>query len=161
MDWQFVGIILTVIGSAVVLAYRFGRQFERLQSALGVLRTEVDGQLTLLGTLIRILHKRKALDDDEFREVLTSYSRMATAKVPAFIERELHGQNPLNREEAQRLSLYINKARQGEFFTSDEVEDYTSLVRRLEQDRPNDPGVWPLVALGAFLLGLFLASQRR
>lgn len=161
MDWQFVGIIVTVIGSAVGLSYWFGRHFERLQSGLGVLRVQVDSHLTLLGTLIRILHKRKALNDEEFREILTSYTNMAAAKFSPFIDRELCGENPLTHEETQRLSLYINKARRGEFFTPAEVEDYNALVRKLEQDRPNDPGVWPLVALGAFLLGLFLASQKK
>ena len=76
MNWEFyvsvTGIIVTVIGSAVGLSYWFGRRFERLQSGLGMLRAQVDSHLTLLGTLIRILHKRKALDDDELREVLTS-----------------------------------------------------------------------------------------
>jgi hypothetical protein len=160
MDWQFVGIIVTVIVSAVGLAYWFGRRFERLQSGLDAVRTQVDSHLTLLGSLIRILHRRKALDDMELSEILTIYSTMATAKMPAFIERELHSQNPLTDEEARRLNSYINKAQQGEFFTSDEVEDYNALVRRIEQDRPNDASVWPLVALGAFLLGLFLASRK-
>jgi len=165
MNWQFyasvAGIIVTVIGSAVVLAYWFGRRFERLQNGIGALRVQVDSHLTLLGTLIRILHKRKALDDEEFSEVLASYSKMTAAKIPSFIERELGGGNPLTPEEARRLSSYINKANRGEFFTSTEVEDYNALVRQVEQERPDDPGIWPLVALGAFLLGLFLASQKK
>jgi len=161
MDWQFVGIIVTVIVSAVGLGYWFGRRFERLQSGLDAVRTQVDSHLTLLGTLIRILHKRKALDDMELSEILTSYSTMAIAKMPAFIERELHSDNPLTPEEIRRLNSYITKANRGEFFTSAEVAEYNALVKKLEQDRPNDPGVWPLIALGAFLLGLFLASQKK
>jgi len=161
MDWQFVGIIVPVIASVVGLGYWFGRRFERLQSGLDAVRTQLDSHLTLLGTLIRILHKRKGLDDEEFSEVIASYSRMALAKIPSFIQEEFGGGNPLTPEEVRRLNSYISKANRGEFFTPDEVEHYNALVRKVEQDRPNDPGVWPLVALGAFLLGLFLASQKK
>lgn len=172
MSWEFyvsvAGIIVTVLVSAVGLAYWFGRRververrFERVEGGLDMLRAQLESQLTLIGSLIRILHKRKALDDEEFREIFVAYSKMATARSSPFMEQELRAENPLTREEALRLNSYINKARQGDFFTSEEVEDYNALVRKLEQDRPNDPGVWPLIALGAFLLGLYLAPQEK
>jgi hypothetical protein len=164
MTWQFyasvAGIIVTVLGSAIVVSFRVGRLFERLQNGIRALRVQLDSHLTLLGTLIRILHGRKALDDKEFSEVLASYSKMVAAKVPDFIERELGGGNPLTPEEAQRLNSYINKANRGDFFTSTDVEDYNALVKKVERERPNDSDIWPLVALGAFLLGLFLASKK-
>lgn len=165
MGWQFyvsvAGLFITIIISATALAYRLGRHFERLESGLAVLRVQMDSHLTLLGALIRILHKRKSLSDDEFSDVLKSYSMMVTAKASSFIEQELHGGNPLTIEETQRLNNYLGKARQGQFFGSEEVEDYNALVLRVQQDKPNDPDVWPLIALGAFLLGLFLASQKK
>lgn len=161
MGWEFYasigGLFITVVTSAVILSYRFGRHSERVQAGLRALRDQLDGQLTLLGVLIRILHKRKALNDDELQEVLQRYGSIATANAPRFVPTG----NPLSNEEAQRLNYYISKVRRGEFFTSEEVEDYNVLIRQVQQESPNDPGVWPLVALGAFLLGIFLASRNQ
>jgi len=70
MSWEFyvavAGLFVTVIGSAVILAYRIGRHFERIESSLSAVRVQIDSHLTLLGTLISILHRRKALSDEEF-----------------------------------------------------------------------------------------------
>jgi hypothetical protein len=161
MSWEFYasigGLFITVITSAVILSYRFGCNSERVQASLRALRDQLDGQLTLLGVLISILHKRKALDDTELQEVLQRYGSIATAKAPRFVPTG----NPLSNDEAWRLNNYIDKARRGEFFTTGEVEDYNVLIGQAQQDRPNDPGLWPLAALGAFLLGIFLASRKQ
>lgn len=161
MGWQFYvsigGLFLTIVTSAVILSYRLGRHFETIQTALRTLRGQLDNQLTLFGVLLRILHRRKTLDDAELQEVLQTYGNIATAQTPTFAATG----NPLTPEEAQRINYYIDKARRGAFFTAEEAEDYNLLVRRVEQDRPDDPGIWPLIALGAFLLGVFLASKNQ
>lgn len=168
MSWQLavsmIGIFITVVTTAVVLAYRIGCHradlkvlHDQMQAGLSGLRAQMDGQLTLLGVLINILHRRKALDDIELKEVLQVYGSVATAKAPRFVPTG----NPLSDDDARRLNNYVDKARRGEFFTSEEVEDYNTLIGQVQQDRPNDPGLWPLAALGAFLLGVFLASQKK
>ena len=161
MGWEFYasigGLFITVVTSAVILSYRFGCNSERVQAGLRALRDQSDGQLTLLGVLIRILHRRKALDDTELQEVLQRYGSIATANAPTFVPTD----NPLSYDEAQRLNYYISKVRSGDFFTTEEVEDYNALIGQVQQDKPNDPGLWPLAALGAFLLGIFLASSKK
>lgn len=47
----------------------------------------------------------------------------------------------------------------GEIFTSDQAKDFHKLTQKLKEERPNDEGTWVLVALGAFLLGLYLGSK--
>ncbi len=163
-DWQFYtavgGLFLTVLVSAVGLAYWLGRRFEGIRSSLAALHKQVNNHLVLLGTLTRILHRRKALDDQEFQEIIASYSSVTASETAPLISEELRRQNPLTREEVERLDNYMKRAQSGYFFTPDEVRDYNELVATLERDRPNDPSVWPLVALGAFLLGLFIGSQK-
>lgn len=149
-----------VLSGAIGIPYYFGRRFARFDAQMSGLRNNVNGLNSLVAIILRILHRQKALDDAEFSEVIQAYANIiAGAGVDATIQREAALGNPLNREEAVRLRGYVAQARRGEFFTSDQVEDYNRLVKRMEQDRPDDPGVWPLVALGAFLLGLFLASK--
>ena len=68
--------------------------------------------------------------------------------------------NPLSREQVDRLNGYIRKAQQGGMFTVEEVEEYNKLVRVLEEEKPDDPNIWPLLALAAFLLGLYLVNKK-
>lgn len=81
----------------------------------------------------------------------------------ALFERERRAGNLLTPEELQRLQAYVDKARAGQWFTEEEVWDYNRLVSALEREKPTDPGVWPLVALGDFLVGLGIGGggQRR
>ncbi len=62
-------------------------------------------------------------------------------------------------EEVQRFRELVEKARRGEFFTQSEVGEYDILIRKVRGERPDDPRIWPLVALGAFLLGLYLGQR--
>ena len=68
--------------------------------------------------------------------------------------------NPLTVDEAQRFKELVSKARRGEFFTHLEVEEYDRLIRKVQAERPNDASIWPLVALGAFLVGLYLGRRQ-
>lgn len=162
LGWQFYVTISVPFVTLLVLAWRAGRRFGRVDSGLGAIRKQVDSHLTLIGTIIRILHRRKSLDDQEFAEVLRSYSNIVASETASLFSEELQKGNPLTMAEVQRLNAYVQRAQQGDFFIPEEVNDYNALVTRMEQDRPNDPNVWPLVALGAFLLGLFIgvASQK-
>jgi len=162
LGWQFYVSIAIPFLTLLVLAYKAGRRFQRLDNGLDATRKQANGQLTLMGTIIRILHQRKALDDQEFREVLQSYSSIVATETASLFPDELRRGNPLTPVEVNRLNSYVQRAQAGNFFNPDEVTDYNNLVGRMHQDRPNDPNVWLLVALGAFLIGLFIgaASQR-
>lgn len=144
----FVGVLVAIIGAAWYL----GRKLTRVEHGLALQGRTTNGLLALVGQLLQIMHKRKALSDDEFQQLIRSYTDMA--QVPSHA-------SPLTPDENERLNSYLAKARSGDFFTAAEVEDYNALVRHLEQERKNDPSVWPLVALGAFLFGLFVASQKK
>jgi hypothetical protein len=145
--------------------WRSGADIQRLEQRLDLglrgLRQQSDGLLTLFGTILNVLYARQTLTAGEFSSIIQTYTQMIRVGADAALERETELRNPLAREEAVRLQGYLDKAGRGEFFTSDQVEDYNRLVKRMEQDRPDDPGIWPLVALGAFLLGLFLASKSK
>ena len=125
----------------------------RIETKLNELIRSSNTLNNLSGTLVHLLHEKKIMDDDDFSRVLGAYTEAL----------DIHeiSPNPISPEEVGRLNSYIRKARNGEFFSSDEVQDYNALVSELNREKGDDPNVWPLVALGAFLLGLFLASQSK
>lgn len=147
-----IGLGLTFVGAIIGVPWYLGRKLTRVENGLALQGRTINGLLGLIGQMIEIMHKRASLNDDELRQLISGYTAMA--QVPSHA-------SPLTPDESQRLNSYLTKARNGDFFTADEVEDYNSLVRKLEQEKKNDPGVWPLVALGAFLFGLFVASQKK
>ena len=68
--------------------------------------------------------------------------------------------NPLTQDEYQRLTRYIALARGGGPFTPEQVRDYQAIIRKLEEEKPLNRDIWPLVALGALLLGMYLLGKR-
>ena len=149
-----VGVIVAIIGVPWYLRGRFAKLDNRLTSVENKLNELIRSNNTLnnlSGTLIHLLHDKKIMDDDDFKSILGSYTKALNVQEIS--------PNPLSPEELDRLNSYIRKAKSGDFFSADEVEDYNALVQELNKERGDDPNVWPLVALGAFLLGLFLASQ--
>ena len=69
--------------------------------------------------------------------------------------------NPFTPAEAQRFRELMDKARDGVFFTWGEVQEYDGLINKVQVDHPNDPRIWPLINLGAFLLGLYPGHRKR
>ena len=147
--FAFLGVIAAFIG----VAQYFGHRMGRLETGYNNLTKITNGLLNLFGTAIGLFHSCKALTDTEFSDVLKTYIEMA--RVPETVG------TPLTQDEVARLNYYLAKARRGEFFSTDEVLDYNNLVTELEKQKRGDPSVWPFVALGAFLHGLFLASKKQ
>ena len=160
--------VLASIGVTLGTAFYFlGRRFERVeqrlsnvQRALTGLNGMFRGHTTLAGTIVSVLYRRQALTPEELAQVLSAQGEIANVAASALLAIEIGGANPLMVQDAQRLRAYVDKARRGEFFAREEVQDYQSLVSLLERERSGDPAIWALAALGAFLLGLFLSSQR-
>ena len=67
--------------------------------------------------------------------------------------------NPLTSSEAERFKALAGQARRGQFFTYEEAVEYDKLIRKIQAERPDDSSIWPLVALGAFLMGLYLGRR--
>ena len=171
-NWaSVVAILVAVVGATVYLHTRFSRidrhfsslerRIDNVDAAVRVIGGQVRDLLVLVGRMAQILHTKQVMSDDEFHDMFASYAGMASRGTDAAIERLSAQANPLTLQEADRLRNYISKARRGEYFTPSEVEDYNELVQRMEAERPNDPGIWPLLAIGAFLLGLFLGGRKR
>ncbi|GEM_PF-4321728 len=67
--------------------------------------------------------------------------------------------NPLASNELERLENYYRRLRSGSILNYEEVEDYNRLVAILQKERPTEPGIWHLVALGAFMVGLMIGRR--
>lgn len=174
--YQFLSLLIAVIGSAGGVCYYLGYRLGHYEGELKVLRNDLSilhndfgraikllasqfgGQLTLTSKIISLLHKHKTLDDRELSEVMSTYTSLAAARIEDVISRAETKSNPITKEEAQRLREYIKKARQGIFFSAEEVKDYNKIVEKIAQE--NGPEVWPLEFLGAFLTGLFQTTEK-
>ena len=97
--------------------------------------------------------QKASLADDDRAEIIRHYTAMAQLPgAPA---------NPLAPEEQARLNSYVNMARAAEPFTPQQVEDYRQITEKLREEHPSDESLWPLLGLGAFLIGLYLVGKNR
>ena len=135
-----------------------GTQVARLTTYTGGLSKESVQQFALV---VQMLNKRGDLSTDELKLILAQQARVNEVAVDAFMAQERAALNPLTAEQYQRLEDYVSKARRGEFFSAQEVQDYNTLIAIIEREDAENPGVWALAALGAFLLGIAIASRNR
>lgn len=124
----------------------------RLEISYRNLATAVIGLLNLVGNIIGSLHSHKALSDTELSNILKSYVEIAG--VPETMGKP-------TKEERVKINYYLGKVHRGDILSPHEVIDYNNLVAKLAKEKKDDPSVWPLVALGAFLLGLLSASKKQ
>ena len=178
-------IIVSVVGVGAVVLIALAGVAWRLGDRLGKLEQRLDGRLERienrigdLGTGIRslnqqvasvvglvpsvftYLHRSKAITDDEYHETVGGFTSRMTQGTESLVDYLARSMNPLTVDEAQRFKELVSKARRGEFFSLLEVEEYDRLIRKVQAERPNDASIWPLVALGAFLVGLYLGRRQ-
>jgi hypothetical protein len=161
MSFGTIGIIagviatfIAVISSIVILVRHFAKLENKVDIVCEGLNQNIrqsNNVLGLFSTLIGLLSKRGVIDKEEFGIIIKEFAAIGRIS-------EIHP-NPLTAQETATLNGYIRRAQQGGIFATQEVQEYNSLVRRLESERPNDPAIWPLVALAVLLVGLYLISR--
>ena len=112
-----------------------------------------------IGIMIIMLHDRGALTSAEMTEMIQHYTQLASPNLTLALTIARKKHNPLTLEQADKLETYIRKAGAGLPFSDDEINDYYSLVEEARREQATNP--WPLIALGSFLLGLWLGSRKR
>jgi len=114
-----------------------------------------------LGKIIMMLHKRGSLTEEELAELIKHYTQLALPNLTLAVTLARKNRNPLTPEEANRLQYFIDKANRGDSFSIFEINEYQQVVEKARREQGEGTNPWPLIALGAFLLGLFLASQMK
>lgn len=169
------GVGVTILLAVTGVAWRLGSRLERLGSRLERLESRVGdlgvgirslnqqlaATVTLIPTLFRFLHRSQNITDAEYHESIGHFVSRISQGTDSLVDHLTRSVNPLTPDEARRFRELVNKARRGEFFAREEVEEYDVLIRKVQAERADDPNIWPLVALGAFLQGLYLGSGRR
>jgi hypothetical protein len=151
------GIIATfiaVITSIVILVRHFDKlenKVDRIRDGLNQNIRQSNNMLGLFSTLIGLLSKKGVIDQKEFGTIIKEFSVIGRIT-------EVHP-NPITLQQTDVLNGYIRRAQQGGTFTTPEVQEYRTLVARLEQEHPDDPDIMALVALAALLMGLYLLSK--
>lgn len=174
----FTTIIVTLVAVVGVVRYLNGR-FTRIENRLDRIEARMDrmeeGLHTLnswaagfsrevnsfFGVIVQLLSNRRELSSEELGLVTKSLTALGEPAAQTLFDRERISRNPLTAEELARLEGYYARLRRGEMVSPTEADDYNRLVAVLQKDHPSDPGIWPLVALGAFLLGLMMGRTDR
>ncbi len=143
------------------LTFIFSGDASKLRQDQEYLQASVAQMNEFIGKMIMMIHKRGVLSDGELAEMIQFYTQLATPNLTLALQIAQKKNNPLTPDQAQRLQLYIDKAQQGIPFSYDEINDYQQLVEEAKKEQPKDFNPLPLVALGAFLLGLWLGSKKQ
>ena len=159
VDWRLADRLRTMEG-------RLDGRLERVENRVGdmgagirSLNQQVASIVGLLPTAFMFLHRSKAISDEEYYQTIGQFTSLLSEATEPLVDRLVRDVNPLTGQEARRFRELVEKARRGEFFSHPEVQEYNSLIRKVRNERPDDPSIWPLVALGAFLLGLYLGRR--
>jgi hypothetical protein len=161
-----VGMGITIVLALAGFAWRLGGRLERIDRRMGEFGAGIrslNQQMALivgfLGNVSRFLHRSGAMTDEEYHDSVAQLMRLATEGTEPYVDHLSESANPLTRDEVRRFRELVDKARRGELFSYEETEEYNKLIRKVQADHPNDPDVWPLVALGAFLSGLYPSGR--
>ena len=167
-------IIMSLLGIGVVvllvligLAWRSGGQREKIENRLdaldiyiGALQLQIVSMVGLLSCTIMSLHRSQAITDQEYYDSVGEFTNLLSGGAEPMVDRLTRDMNPLTVDEVRRFKELVDKARNGVFFTRPEVEEYKELIRKVQAEHPDEPRIWPLVALGAFLSGLYVGQPR-
>ncbi|MBI2858659.1 MAG: hypothetical protein HYX90_06245 [Chloroflexi bacterium] len=126
-------------------------KIDTLRNGLNQSIRQTNNMLELLSVLVGVLSKQQVIDKDAFATIVREFATISRI--------DEISPNPISLEETNRINAFIRKARRGEFFTKEEVREYSALVRKLEKEKPNDPSIASLVTFAAILRGLFLVTE--
>ena len=161
MSLETIGIIAGIAATFIAVVtsvVRIDRHFVKLEYKVDKIRDGLNQNIRqnnniigLFSTLIGLLSKTGVISKDDFGTIIKEFAK--TGRIS-----EIHP-NPLTTQETATLNGYIRRAQQSGVFTMPEVQEYNSLVRKLETEHPNDPDINALVALSILLIGLYLLSR--
>lgn len=165
-----IAMLLALVGAAWQLGGRLQRiegNIERLDcnimdlgAGIKSLNQQVASIVGLLSMAFIFMHRSKTITDEEYYNVAAQFTHLISLGTEPFIDRLTPGANPLTASEVGRFRELVDKARRGEFFTREEAEEYNLLIQKVQAEYSDDPGIWPLVALGAFLRGMYPGRQQ-
>jgi hypothetical protein len=143
------------------ISFIFTGDGAKLRADYDALLASVAQMNEFMGKMIMMLQKRGSLTDDEITILIQHYTQLAAPNLNAALAQARKKNNPLTPDEANRLQYYINKANEGQSFLYDEIDDYSQLVEKAKQELSKESNPWPLIALGAFLIGLAIGSGQK
>lgn len=184
-----IGVGVTILVTVASVAWRLGARVERVESQLGgwleqaesrigirlehiesrvgdlgagirSLNEQVAATVTVIPTVFRFLHRSQAITDTEYHESMEQFINRISQGTDSMVDHLTRNVNPLTPDEARSFRELMAKARRGEFFSREEVDEYAVLIRKIQAEHPDDPRIWPLVTLGVFLQGIYPGSRR-
>jgi len=168
-------IIVTLIGSAWYLRGRLDglearlARFEdrlnevgqHLRDVAAALHSSVQTSNGLFAIIFRSLQRQGALSSEDIDNMVKVLRSAQDDSMKHLIGSLSPKDNPMTPEEIERLRLYLDMTQQGTPFNSEQAQDFYLLSNKVAQERHHDPGIWPLLALGAFILGLYIGTKRQ
>ena len=139
---------------------RLENQIGDLGAGIRSLNQQVASIVGLLPMAFTYLHRSHAITEEEYHDAVGQFTSQVGEGGELLIDHLARSMNPLTSQEGERFRELVGKARHGEWFTRSEVEEYNRLIKKRQTDHPDDPSIWPLVALGAFLSGLYVGQRQ-
>ena len=130
-QWLFGAVPFGILAGGALAWLRLSKRMDRLEWTTSQIADRCNGQLTLMGSLVAFLNEDKVLAPERTSLLLGHFTDMAKIGPVST--------NPISFDEQQRLNAYIELARAGGPFTSEQVAEYRALVARLEEEKPSDP----------------------
>jgi len=164
--------LIPIIGlfvTGVVYVYKHARMMkgyenklkdlgEDLKSLGSVQKSFIDAFQKSFLALVTSLTKSGVIKKEDYSKLLKVYADSLGEAYKIAIPSSKNT-NPLSEDEKTRLREYAEKAKRGERFERSEAEDFYDLSKKLSEEQGSNPGVWILLLLAAFVLGLILGLR--
>ncbi len=147
----------SVIGN---LTFVFSGDARKLREEHETLRATVGHINEFMGKMLMMLHARGSLSDEELADMIKHFTQIASPNLTVALSVARKNHNPLTPEEANRLEYFVGRANEAHPFSLDEIREYQQVVEKAKSEPGAAANPWPLIALAAFLLGLWLGAQK-
>lgn len=131
---------------------------KRLDTLAAVQKSFIDAFQKIFLALITSLTRSDVIKKEDYSKLLKVFTDSLGESYKIAMP-PLEGVNPLSEDEKRRLREYAERARRGERFSRSDAEDFYNLSKKLSEEKGSDAGVWILLLLAAFILGLILGSK--
>lgn len=159
---QFIGLIVTIVGAAVWIVRTLGRlesRIERIELRIGTVEYQNRALLKAFPQLISSLMAGGQVTPQQGSNLIAT--ALDTPSITELLSQIKPTPNPLPLEDLNRLRNYVQRLKQGEWFTRQEAQDFHRLADTVSREYPSNEGSWLLFLVGGLVLGFILADSKK
>lgn len=152
-------VLLALVVLYLLLHFDIRRTRERLTVGLRQIRGDLKALFKYLEVQGTVLAKAGLIKPDEQVEFIRTFVATHTSDIDRAVKAAEGMTNPLTKEDVSRLRQYTDMLRQGDPFTPEQAQDFHRIAHVLQEERADEPSTAFLLALAAFVLGVYLGPK--